>query len=65
MNHLTAALVVGVEEVLVVLVGREALVDDEDNGGDEDEWDEQLAVVDAQGRSTAKSSTDTNWRHAS
>ena len=35
-GRLTAALVVGVEEVLVVLVGREALEDDEDNSEDGD-----------------------------
>ena len=70
MNRLTAALVVGVEEVLVVLVGSEALVDDEDDGGDEDEGDEELAVVDAEGlckshahvRSDPLGSTRTNPR---
>ena len=48
-GHLTAALIIGVEEVLVVLVRGETLVDDEDDGGDEDKGDEELAIINAEG----------------
>ena len=47
--RLLTALVVRVEKVLVVLLGGEALVNDEDDGGDEDDGDKELAIVDAEG----------------
>jgi len=50
-GDLTAALIIGVEEVLVVLGWGEALVDDEDDGGDEEHGDEELAIVDTEGLS--------------
>ena len=48
-GHLFAALVVGVEEVLVVLLSGEALVGDENENGDEEEGDEEAAIVDTEG----------------
>jgi len=48
-GHLFAALVVGVEEVLVVLLSGEALVGDENENGDEEDGDEEAAIVDTEG----------------
>ena len=48
-GHLFAALVVGVEEVLVVLLSGEALVGDENENGDEENGDEEAAIVDTEG----------------
>lgn len=51
-QHLFAALVIGVKEILVILGGGEVSVQEPDKDGDQDERDQEGAIVNTEGLQT-------------